>query len=54
MEFMQHHVGNVVKIYTQLPSARLTSGGIVDAEYVEEMKTLLGRRELQKLINESM
>ena len=54
MELMQHHVGNVVKIYTQLPSARLTSGGIVDAEYVEEMKTLLGRRELQKLINESM
>lgn len=52
MQLMQYHVSNVVEIYRSLPASRLTELGIVDAEYVEEMETLLSRRELQELINQ--
>jgi hypothetical protein len=52
MNLMQYHVSNVVEIYRSLPSTRLKEGGVVDAEYVEEMETLLSRRELQDLINQ--
>ena len=52
MNLMQYHVSNVVEIYRSLPSTRLKEGGVVDAEYVEEMDALLSRRELQDLINQ--
>lgn len=52
MRLMEQHIGNVVEIYRTLPASRLTSEGVVDADYVEAMDKLLSRRELQGIIND--
>ena len=52
MRLMEPHISNVIEIYSTLPSSRLVNGQVVDAEYVEPMEKLLGRRELQDMISD--